>query len=152
MKKYNMSQKFTNTIKQLYAKAINVIISQGSVGDRFKTTVGVRQGCLLSSTIFNVCLERIMSEALENQCGTVSIGGRNITNLHFADDIDGLAGSKDERATLEKNMDEISSRFDMKISAERTKLMTNIANTSQTRLKSENRNWKPCANANILVP
>ena len=45
-----------------------------------------------------------MSEALENHCGTVSIGGRNITNLCFADDIDGLAGSEDELATLVKKI------------------------------------------------
>ena len=33
-----------------------------------------------------------MTDALEDHQGTVSIGGRTITNLRFADDIDGLAG------------------------------------------------------------
>ena len=32
-----------------------------------------------------------MSDALEEHDGKVSIGGRNITNLQFADDIDALA-------------------------------------------------------------
>ena len=32
-----------------------------------------------------------MSGALEEHCGKVSIGGRNITNLRFADVIDALA-------------------------------------------------------------
>ena len=36
-------------------------------------------------------LERIMSDALEEHDGKVSIDGRNITNLRFADDIDALA-------------------------------------------------------------
>ena len=135
MKKYNMGQKLTNIIKQLYAKATSAVIAQGSVGDWFKTTVGVRQGCLLSPTLFNIYLERIMSEALENHCGTVSIGGRNITNLRFADDIDGLAGSEDELATLVKNLDETSSRFDMEISAEKTKLMTNSGKQISTKIK-----------------
>ena len=36
-------------------------------------------------------LERIMLDALEEHDGKVSIGGRNITNLRFADDIDALA-------------------------------------------------------------
>ena len=41
-----------------------------------------------------------MTDALENHESTVSIGGRVITNLRFADDIDGLSGDEEE---LEKN-------------------------------------------------
>ena len=45
---------------------------------------------------------------LRNHEGTVSIGGRPITNLRFADDIDGLAGEEEELANLverlEKNL------------------------------------------------
>ena len=33
-----------------------------------------------------------MTDALEDHEGTVSIAGRTITNLCFADDIDGIAG------------------------------------------------------------
>ena len=51
-----------------------------------------RQGCLFSPTLLNIFLERIMTDALEDHEGTVSIGGRTVTNLRFADDIDGLAG------------------------------------------------------------
>ena len=52
---------------------------------------GTSTGGLLSPTLFNIFLERIMSDALEEHDGKVSIGGRNITNLRFADDIDALA-------------------------------------------------------------
>ena len=37
-----------------------------------------------------------MTDTLEDHEGTVSTGGRTITNLHFADDIDSLAGEKEE--------------------------------------------------------
>ena len=39
-----------------------------------------------------------MTDALEDREGTVSIGGRAITNCRFADDIDGLAGEEEELA------------------------------------------------------
>ena len=39
-----------------------------------------------------------MTDALEGHEGTVSIGGRTITNLRFADDVDGLAGEVEELA------------------------------------------------------
>ena len=60
--------------------------------------------------------------------GTVSIGGRTITNLRFADDIDGLAGEEEEQANLVECLDQASTAYGMEISAEKTKLMTN--NTS----------------------
>ena len=43
-------------------------------------------------------------DQLDNK-GTVSIGGIVITNLRFADDIDGLADSKKELVNLINNID-----------------------------------------------
>ena len=40
---------------------------------------------------FQKFVRRIMSDVLEEHDGKVSIGGKNITNLRFADDIDTLA-------------------------------------------------------------
>ena len=60
---------------------------------------------------------------LEDHEGTVSIGGRTITNLRFADDIDGLAGEEEELANLVERLDKASTAYGMEIS-EKTKLMT----------------------------
>ena len=94
MKKYNISTNLIQVIQNLYNKATSAALFNSSIGDWFRTTGGVRQGCLLSPIRFNIFLERIMTIALEDHEGTVSIGGRTITNLRFADDIDGLAGEE----------------------------------------------------------
>ena len=68
-----------------------------------------------------------MSDALEEHDGKVSIGGRNITNLRFADDIDALAEEEQELEALVESLDKTCTRYKFKISVEKTKLMTNSA-------------------------
>ena len=109
------------------------VLFNSSIGDWFQTTIGVRQRCLLSPTLFNIFLERITKDALEDHGGTVSIKGRTITNLRFANDIDGLAGDEEELAKLVECLDKASTAYGIKISAEKTKLMTN--NTSGNKLQ-----------------
>ena len=75
-----------------------------------------------------------MTDALEDHESTVSIGGRTITNLHFADDID-LAGEEEELANLDEHLDKASTAYSMEISAEKTKLMTNNTCGINTEIK-----------------
>ena len=63
-----------------------------------------------------------MTDASEDHKGTVSIGGRTITNLRFADDIDGLAGEEVELANLVERLDKAFTAYGLDISAEKTKL------------------------------
>ena len=74
-----------------------------------------------------------MTDTLKDHEDTISIGGRTITNLCFADDIDGLAGEKEELAKLVECLDKASTACDMEISAEKTKLMTNLHEWHQDR-------------------
>ena len=119
----------------IYDKATTTILFNGSIEDWFRTTVGVRQGCLLSHTLFNIFLERIMADALEDHEGTISIGGRSITNLRFADDIDDLAVKEEEVAKLVESLDKASAAYGMEISAEKIKFMTNKPAASTRRSK-----------------
>ena len=68
--------------------------------------------------------------------GTVGIAGRTITNLRFADDIDGLAGSEQELAQLVERIDQTSRAYGMEINAEKTKLMTNNINSIHKEIKA----------------
>ena len=80
-----------------------------------------------------------MADALEDHKSTVSIEGRTISNLRFADDIDGLARSELELANLVERLDETSTAYCMQISAEKIKLMTNNTNgiSSNIRVNGE---------------
>ena len=66
MKKYNISANLIQVIKTLCHKATSAVLFNSSIEDWFRTIVEVRQGCLLSLTLFNIFLERIMTDALED--------------------------------------------------------------------------------------
>ena len=122
---YNINTNLISAIQNLYDRATSEDCFNGSTGGWFRTTVGVRQGCLLTPTLFNIFLERIMAEALEDHKSTVSIGGRTISKLRFVDDIDGLVV---ELANLVERLDETFTAYGMQISTEKTKLMVNNTN------------------------
>ena len=105
MRKYNINASIIRAIENLYEKAQSAVLFNGSTGEWFRTTVGVRQGCLLSPTLFNIFLERIMCEALDDHEGSVSIGGRLITNFRFANDIVENAKVEEEVGVLVDHLD-----------------------------------------------
>ena len=76
-----------------------------------------------------------MTDTLEDHAGTVSIGVRTITSLRFADDFDGLTGEEEEMANLVECLDKASTAYGMKISAEKTKLITNNSSGINTEIK-----------------
>ena len=104
MQKNNISANLVSIIEQLYDKVICAVQMNGSMG-KCRSTVRVRQGCLLSPTLLNIFLKQIMSDALEEHDGKASIGGRNVTNLQFADDIYAPAEEKQELEALIESLD-----------------------------------------------
>jgi hypothetical protein len=87
------------------------------------TSVGVRQGCLLSPTLCNIFLENIMAKSLVELESPLTISGRVINNLRFADDIDLLHGSPKDQTVDSQKVDKTSVRYGMEISLEKTMSM-----------------------------
>ena len=81
-----------------------------------------------------------MADALEDHEGTVSIKGRTITYLRFANDIDGFAGEEEELAKLVERFDKTSTAYGIEITAEKTKLMTNITSGTNKQIKVKGQN------------
>ena len=111
MKKYNISTNLIRVIKNLYDKATTAVFFNSSIGEWLKTTVEVREEYLLSPNIFNAFQERIVTDALEDHNGTVSIGGRAITNVRSAADIDDVAGEEEELAKFVERLYKASTTY-----------------------------------------
>ena len=150
MRKYNINASIIRAIENLYDKAQSAVLFKGSTRECFRTTVGVRQGCLLSPTLFNIFLERIMCEALDDHEGSVSIGGRLITNFRFADDIVVNAEEEEEAGILIDRLDRTTTRYKMKFGPDKTKVMTNNPNGFQREIKIKGQGLEEVENFKYL--
>ena len=92
-----------------------------------------------------------MADALEDHEGTVSVGGKTITNLRFADDSDGLAGQEQELVKLVNHLEEASTAYGMQISTEKTQLITNDTNGISTDITIENQKLENVRSFKYLV-
>ena len=89
LRSFNMEEGVVQAILALYENSSSGVLLNSQLVEFFKTTVGVRQGCLLSPILFNLFLEKIMQET---HLTSISIGGRPTCNLRFADDIGLMVG------------------------------------------------------------
>ena len=69
-----------------------------------------------------------MLETLQNHHTSISINGRPLCNLRFADDIDLMGGTKEELQELTDHLTTASSAYGMKASTEKSKILVNSSN------------------------
>ena len=84
-------------LRNLYAGQEATVRTGHRTTDWFQIGKGVRQGCILSACLFNLCAEYIMrNTGLEKAQAGIKIAGRNINNLRYADDTTLMAESEEE--------------------------------------------------------
>ena len=77
---------------------------------------GVRQGCILSSCLYNLYAENIMWNGRLDEAQTgVNIAGRTINNLRYADDTILMVESKEELKSLLMKVKEESEKVSLKL-------------------------------------
>ena len=91
--------------------------------DWFQIGKGVRQGCILSTYLFNLYAEYIMWNArlVEAQAG-IKIAKRNINNLRYADDSTLMIESEEKLKSCWMNVKEKSERVGLKFNIQKTKI------------------------------
>ena len=101
LKEMGIPNHLTCLLRNLYAGQDATIRTGHETTDLFQTRKGVRQGCILSSCLFNLYAEYIMrNTALDEAQAGIKIAGRNINNLQYADDVTIMAESDEELKSL----------------------------------------------------
>ena len=99
--------------------------------DWFQTRKWVRQGCILSSCLFNLYAEYITQNAgLDEAQAGIKIARRNINNLRYADDTTLTAENKEELKSLLMKVKEESEKAGFKLNIQKTKIMASGPTTS----------------------
>ena len=80
-----------------------------------------------------------MNDALENDIGSVSIGGRIITNLHFTDDIVVNDEEEEEADYIVTSVDTACTIYKMEPGHDKTNIMVNIPDGFQRVIKMRGR-------------
>ena len=106
----------TNLLKNLYAGQEATVRTGPGTTDWFKIGKGVRQGCILSPSLFNLYAQYIMRNAgLDEAQAGIKTAGRNINNLRYADYITLMAESEEELKSLLMKVKEESEKVGLKL-------------------------------------
>jgi hypothetical protein len=130
LKKYGIPRKITQIIKILYDRCKCKISHEGKLSEFLEVRNGVRQGCIISPTLFLIILDRVMRrmKGLRKRGIQWNMKER-LEDLDYADDICLLA----QRFC---NMDEKQKR--LKEEAELAGLHINIKKTKGMRVNTSN--------------
>ena len=109
------------TITNLYWHQKAAIKSQGEPSSYIEIKKGVRQGCVLSPYLFNLYTEFIFRKT--EQLPGISIGGRNINNLRYADDTVLLAEDINKLQDIVDQVKENSLEKGLRMNTSKTKVM-----------------------------
>ena len=118
----------------LYAGQEATVRTGHGTTDWFQIGKGVRQGCILSTCLFNLYVEYIMQNAgLDESQAGIKITRRNIDNLRLAaaiaDDTTLMAESEKLKSLLIKVREE-SEKVGLKLNIQKTKIMASGPITS----------------------
>ena len=131
LKEMGRPDHLTCLLRNLYAgQEATVRTGQGPT-DWFQIGKGVRQGCILSPSLFNFYAEYIVRNAgLEEAQAGIKISGRNISNLRYADDTTLMAESEEKLKSLLMKVKEESEKVGLKLNIQKTKIMASNPITS----------------------
>ena len=110
-------------IKSLYSGQKACVRTEHGDSEEFEIGQGVRQGCILSPSLFNLYAEYIMRQVLAGWTGGLSIGGRQLNNMRYADDTTLLANSLAELRTLLQRVKTESEAMGLRLNVAKTKFM-----------------------------
>ena len=124
MHHYGFPPKFVTIIQQLYEDATCQVIHEGKLTEPFSVKTGVRQGCLLSPTIFLMVVDWVMRQSTTGKkTGIQWTFTKQLEDLDFADDISLLSHKQQDAQEKLCCVAEEAAKTGLKINIGKTEVM-----------------------------
>jgi hypothetical protein len=135
---YHVDPHIISLLRDLHTGTTAAVRLGGQVGRAFQVTAGVRQGCVIAPTLFNVFIDFILRKALVEMPEEVSsgiqfrtrAGGKvpessieRIVMLLYADDLALMSHNPVHLAMMLEIVDAVASRHGLKINAAKTEIV-----------------------------
>ncbi|KAI4474449.1 hypothetical protein M0802_015596 [Mischocyttarus mexicanus] len=136
----------SDTVKENWKKlAKNILIAseetlgkkQGKLTRQIPVNTGIRQGNSLGPFLFNLVMNKIIESV--KPMTEYKMGNRNFNILCYADDAVLIANSEDNLQMLLHKFNITSKKYNMIISAEKTKCMTTFKEPIRCKLETDGR-------------
>ena len=122
---YNINGKFYDCLVNIYSNDIACIKISEYLTPTFIANQGVKQGCILSPTLFNIYLADLQAQVETSECDPVHIKeGSNMGCLIWADDLLLLSKSKTGLDNMLCALKNFSQKNGMTLNIKKTKVMT----------------------------
>ena len=118
-------------MKSLYSESTAVVRLSSGTTDKIEMRKGVRQGCPISPPMFNLYTEKIMRDSADRCDIGLTVSGKRVNNLRYADDTVLLAETEQDLERLLHEVNRSGEEFGLKLNVGKTKAMV-ISKTAET--------------------
>ena len=145
MRSIDINKKIVNLVEKMYGKTTCTVVVDWVLTEWFSVSVGVRQGCLHSLTLFNHFLDFVMDEIKYLQ-DCVTLDEDLNFDTRYADDTTLIAAAFERLQLATDQLQEACKKYGMKINTEKCKVFSD----SNTNLTMENKEMEIVKEFKIL--
>lgn len=122
LKQYNVTGPFLNIIKDMYNSLLCSVKIGNNLSESFSTKTGVKQGCILSPTLFSLYINDLI-HLFDASCDQVQVGDIFTSCLMYADDIVLLSNSGKGLQLILEKLHSFCHKWNLKVNVAKTKVI-----------------------------
>jgi len=138
-RKMGIREGLIRRLEKIYERTEVMVRTDEGMTEKFETSKGVRQGCVLSPLLFNMYIAGVDEEFRKRGIGGIELGCDRIWNLAYADDLVLIARNREALEDMMGTLRKFLKERKLELSAEKSKVL--VFNKGRKEKKEEWR-WK----------